>query len=151
MFEKALGLYRKAIELDPWDFQLAADYAQCWYGMTPPKTDTAEGGLAAEQSFCDDALAAWRHAQELARDDREREGIRLHFARFEISAGRYDEARANLNAVTNSFYREARQNLLVRLARLTGEALPTNAPDAVITNAVPAAPEQKGRGSPPAT
>lgn len=102
VFDKALGLYRKALELDPDNFILASDLAQTYYGIRPPRHD--------------DALAAWRHAHGLAGDDLEREGILLHLARIQVQAGRFDEARSNLTRVTNSNYGVVRERILRTLA-----------------------------------
>ena len=37
----------------------------------------------------------------MAGDEVERQGIRIHYARLQINAGRFEAARTNLNAVTN--------------------------------------------------
>ncbi len=90
VFDKALALYQKAIRLDPDNFPLATDYAESYYGIRPLRTN--------------DALAAWTNALQTAHNDAEREGVYIHLARVEIAAGRFDEARAHLAAVTNSIY-----------------------------------------------
>ena len=90
VFDKALALYQKAIRLDPDNFPLATDYAESYYGIRPLRAN--------------DALAAWTNALHTARNDAEREGVYIHLARIEIAAGRFDEARAHLAAVTNSIY-----------------------------------------------
>lgn len=97
VFDKALGLYRKAAELDPRSFFIAADLAQTYYGIKPPRHA--------------DALAAWRKAFELAGDDLEREGVRVHLARVLVQAGRFAEARAQLNLITNVNYAESRMRI----------------------------------------
>jgi len=89
-FDKALALYHKAMQLDPDNFPLATDYAECYYGIRPLRTN--------------DALAAWTNALKIAHNDAEREGIYIHLARVEIIAGRFAEARVQLAAVTNSIY-----------------------------------------------
>ncbi len=89
-FDKALALYQKAIRLDPDNFPLATDYAESYYGIRPLRTN--------------DALAAWTNALQAAHNDAEREGVYIHLARIKISVGRFDEARAELAAVTNSIY-----------------------------------------------
>jgi cytochrome c-type biogenesis protein CcmH/NrfG len=90
VFDKALELYRKAVQLDPDNFPLATDYAQSYYGIRPLRTN--------------DALVAWTNALQIAHDDNEREGVYIHLARIKIAAGRYDEARAQLDAVTNAAF-----------------------------------------------
>src|SRR5260221_8826172 len=74
VFDKALALYRKAIELSPDDFILATDLAQSYYGIKPPKTGDDEADRKAAQKLNDDAMAAWQTAFKLARDEVEREG-----------------------------------------------------------------------------
>jgi len=90
VFDKALALYRKAMQLDPDNFQLATEYAENYYGIRPLRTN--------------DALAAWTNALQIAHNDVEREGVYIHLARVKIAVGRFDEARAQLAAVTNSYY-----------------------------------------------
>lgn len=87
VFDKALALYRKAIELDPDNFPLRTDYAISYYGIRPLRTN--------------DALVAWTNALGVAHGDLEREGVYIHLARIKIAAGRYAEAQAHLDAVTN--------------------------------------------------
>lgn len=112
VFDKALELYDKAMKLSPGDFPLATDIANTYYGVRPPRTD--------------DALKAWTNALHLARDPIEREGVYIHFGRVKLNAGRFDEARAHLNAVTNSMYADLKQRLLRNLNEK--EAAATNAP-----------------------
>jgi hypothetical protein len=69
---------------------LAHDVAQTYYGVTPLRVE--------------DALRAWTNAFKIARDDIEREGVQLHFARVKSMAGRHAEARGHFESVTNSFY-----------------------------------------------
>ncbi|MGH7977029.1 MAG: tetratricopeptide repeat protein, partial [Limisphaerales bacterium] len=90
VFNKALALYQKAVKLDPDNFPLATDYAESYYGIKPLRVH--------------DALVAWTNALNTAHNDVEREGVYIHFARIQIAAGRYAEARAQLAAVTNSMY-----------------------------------------------
>jgi tetratricopeptide (TPR) repeat protein len=97
VFDKALALYQKAIKLDPDNFPLATDYAQSYYGIKPLRTN--------------DALVAWTNALKTAHDDTEREGVFIHLARVKIAAGRFDEARAQLAAVTNSVYADLKKRL----------------------------------------
>jgi len=127
VFDKAMALYRKALAIDPENFHLATDLAQSYYGMKPKKTGTPEGDRVAEKNFYDEAFAAWRNAQKLAGDDTEREGIQLHYARLQINAGKFDEARASLGAVTNALFLGTKKNLEKKIARLTGQEPATNA------------------------
>jgi len=97
VFNKALGLYRKAVELDPTNFPLASDLAQTYYGIEPVRTE--------------EALGAWTNAFKLARDEVEREGVHLHFARLKIAAHRFQETWAHLGSVTNSLYSDLKSRL----------------------------------------
>jgi tetratricopeptide (TPR) repeat protein len=90
IFDKSLALYRQAMRLDPDNFPLATEYAECYYGIRPLRTH--------------DALVAWTNTLEIAHNDVEREGVYIHLARIKMLAGHYAEARAQLNAVTNAMY-----------------------------------------------
>jgi tetratricopeptide (TPR) repeat protein len=97
VFDKALGLYRSAMQLAPSNLVLATDYAESYYGIKPFRTN--------------DALAAWTNALLIAKDETEREGVKIHLARTKISAGFYDEAQAQLDTVTNPVFAELRTRL----------------------------------------
>ncbi|MCC7373940.1 MAG: tetratricopeptide repeat protein [Verrucomicrobiales bacterium] len=112
VFDKAMGLYRQALDLDPNNFILASDLAQTYYGITPPRHD--------------EAIAAWRRAYGLASDELEREGVRVHLARVHMQAGKFAEARSFLNQVTNENYQIVKTRILKNLATREGQA--TNTP-----------------------
>ena len=97
VFDKALGIYSNAMRLSPNDFPLASDVAQTYYGIKPSRTE--------------DALRAWTNAFNIANDNIEREGVHTHFARIKLNSGRFDEARAHLNAVTNAMYTDLKTRL----------------------------------------
>jgi len=130
VFDRALALYRQALEFDPDNFSLATDYAQTYYGIPPPRTGDAEADRRAEQKQAEDALAAWRIALKLASDDKEREGIYIHFARIQINANRFDEARKNLEVVTNGVHAALKERLLKKLQSSEERLKGTNAPPA---------------------
>ncbi len=111
VFDKSLVLYRKAVQLDPHNFPLAADYAQSYYGIRPLRTN--------------DALVAWTNALQIAHNDVEREGVYIHLARIKMAAGRFAEARAQLAAVTNSMYADLKHSLEHSIAERENKA--TNA------------------------
>jgi tetratricopeptide (TPR) repeat protein len=121
VFSKALGLYSNAMRLDPQNFPLASDVAQTYYGVQPLRAD--------------EALQSWTNALNLAHDEIEREGVYIHFARVNIMAHRFSEARAILNSVTNEMYAELKN----RVARNLEERQKA----ATISNAVPVAAETK--------
>ena len=118
VFDKALELYTKAFKLDPQNFNLATDLAQTHYGIRPTRTD--------------DALNAWTNALAIAHDEIEREGVYIHLARFKWLAGRTNEARAHLNAVTNEMYAELKKRIARNLDAGEKEEKGTNAPPATI-------------------
>jgi len=96
-FDKALTLYSNATHLDPTNFVLASDVAMTYYGIKPLRTH--------------DALTAWTNALSLAHDEVEREGVYIHLARIQLSAGRFAEAQAHLDAVTNPMYNDLKDRL----------------------------------------
>jgi tetratricopeptide (TPR) repeat protein len=128
VFDRALDLYRQALRLDPTNFELAADYAQTYYGIRPLRTELA--------------LAAWEAALKIAPGQDEREGVHLHLARVNLAAGRFDQAHAHLAQVSLPKY----QTLKARLARNLAEKerQSENAPVATeSTPSEPAKPETK--------
>jgi tetratricopeptide (TPR) repeat protein len=90
VFDKSLALYRQAIKMDPDNFILFSDYAESFYGIKPPRWK--------------DGLEAWTEALNIAHDEVEREGVHLHLARIQLQLGDYDQARTNLDVVTNANY-----------------------------------------------
>ena len=122
VFDKSLALYQQAMKLDPNNFPLATDYAQSFYGIKPLRTN--------------DALVAWTNTLALARDEVEREGVYIHLARIKMSIGQFNDARAQLAAVTNGALADLKKRLERSLA--DREQPPTNAV-VDVTNAVPVA------------
>ena len=116
VFTKALELLHRALERDPENFPLATDVAQTYYGVKPPRTD--------------ESLGAWTNALSLAHDQIEREGTYIHLARVKISAGRFVEARAHLDAVTLPMYDD--------LKRRVGRSLSDKESGKGATNGAPA-------------
>ena len=109
VFDKALALYRKAIELDPDNFILFSDYAESFYGTKPPRWK--------------EGLAAWTESLKIAHDEVERQGVYIHLARINLKLGNYAEARRCLNQVTNATY----DTIKKRISRNLDEALATAA------------------------
>jgi tetratricopeptide (TPR) repeat protein len=132
VFDKALALYRKAVQLAPDNFPLATDYAQTYYGIRPLRTN--------------DALGAWTNALQIAHDDNEREGVYIHLARIKMAAGRFAEAHAHLNDVTNAAFADLKHRLERNLAERENTATNTNAAG-VFTNA-PAVPPNASNPGP---
>jgi tetratricopeptide (TPR) repeat protein len=116
VYDKALGLYSKALKLDPQNFPLASDVAQTYYGIKPLRLE--------------DALKAWTNTLAIAHDEIEREGVYLHFARLKLMADRFAEVRAHLNAVTNDMYTVLKKRLVRNLDEQEQKARGTNAPPA---------------------
>lgn len=115
VFAKAMGLYRKALSLDPENFSLAAELAQTYYGVKPPKFEDTNATRQAELKLADEALAAWQVAQKLSSNELEREGIHIHFARWQINTARYEDARKSLAAVTNEVWAASKKTLVTKL------------------------------------
>ncbi|HTH47986.1 MAG TPA: tetratricopeptide repeat protein [Candidatus Limnocylindria bacterium] len=111
VFSRALALYDRALKLDPKNFPLASDVAQTYYGIKPPPTTTPEEFRLAELHLADQALGSWTNALSIAGDGVEREGVYLHFARWNIRIGRFAEARTNLASVTNAMYLQVKERL----------------------------------------
>ena len=120
VFDKALGLYKQAMQLAPGDFVLATDYAESYYGIKPLRTN--------------DALVAWTNAMNIAHTDAERQGVELHLARVKIASGLFDEARAHLATVTNAAYADLKNRLTRSLADHENSA--TNSVAEISTNPV---------------
>ena len=121
VFDKSLALYRQAMQLAPDDFLLATDYAESYYGIRPLRTN--------------DALTAWTNALKTAHNDNEREAVFIHLARIKLAAGRFAEARAQLNIVTNQAFAGLKYRLECSLAERENPA--TNPAADVSTNAIP--------------
>jgi len=119
VFDKALALYHKALDLDPTNFPLATNLAESYYEIKPPRTD--------------DALRAWTNALSIAHDEIEREGVYLHMARVKLNAGRFAEARAHLNAVTNDMYADLKKRLTRNLEEKENIAKGTHSPPEAVT------------------
>lgn len=125
VFDRALDLYRQALRLDPQNFELAADYAQTYYGIRPLRAEPA--------------LAAWEAALKIAPGQDEREGVHLHLARVNLAAGRFDQARTHLEQVRLPKYETLKARLTRNLAEK--ERRSESAPDATATTpAEPAKP-----------
>ena len=95
VFNKALDLYRQAMQLDPTNIVLATDYAQSYYGIRPLRTN--------------DAIAAWEHCLTLAKSDVEKQGIYLHLARVELNSGKFEEAQKHLDLVKDPAMNDLRR------------------------------------------
>jgi len=108
VFDKALQLYRRALKLDPKNFQLAAELAEAFYLIKPLRTT--------------EALQAWNGALSLAADDFERENVYLNMARLELNSGLLDEGRQHLNLVTNEMYNTIKTRLVRKLENKMSDA-----------------------------
>jgi len=108
VFDRALELYRKALALDPENFELAADRAQSYYGIKPSRVE--------------EALGAWQDALKIAKDDDARQGVYIHLARVEVSAARFDEARQHLDQVSLEKYADLKRRVLRNLAQKEAKA-----------------------------
>jgi tetratricopeptide (TPR) repeat protein len=105
VYGKSLLLYSNALRLDPTNFTFARDVAQTFYSLKPLPTDAA--------------LSAWTNALSIGRDEADREDVYVHLARVKMLAGRFDEARAQLQGVTNQAGLAAKTALLRNLEERT--------------------------------
>lgn len=112
VFDKALALYRKAMQRDPDNFALVTEYAESYYGIRPLRTN--------------DAFLAWSNALQVAHNDVEREGVYIHLARIHMLAGQYNEGRNQLDAVTNEMYATLKQTVGHAIAQREADATNTN-------------------------
>ncbi|MCS7090894.1 MAG: hypothetical protein RMN51_05060 [Verrucomicrobiota bacterium] len=114
VFDKALDLYARSLQLDPTNFFLAHDIAQTYYGIRPLRTN--------------EALLAWTYTLGLARDTIERQGVLIHLARIYIMASRFDKARELLERVTEPSLADLKarvwRNLEARESTARGETNP---------------------------
>jgi tetratricopeptide (TPR) repeat protein len=122
---RVMALYRKALALDPKNFPLATELAQTFYGFKPSISEDREATQRAEKEHYEEALVAWETALKVARDEIEREGVYLHFARLNLMAGRIPEAERNLNLVTNKMYDLVKERLQKNLARRDEKGIST--------------------------
>jgi tetratricopeptide (TPR) repeat protein len=119
VFEKALGLYREAMKLDPGNFLLAADYAQSYYGMQSLGLVRPDEREAISRRIAERAIEAWNGVLKLATDELQRQSTLIHLARNKITAGRLTEARADLVAVTLEEVLPLKQRVQRNLERLS--------------------------------
>jgi Tfp pilus assembly protein PilF len=113
VFNKAFSLYSNAMRLNPEDFPLASDVAQTYYGVHPFRPE--------------EALQAWTNALHLAHDEVEREGVYIHFARVNIMAQRFAQARSLLTLVTNDMYADLKNRVARNLEDRQKQAQSSNA------------------------
>jgi tetratricopeptide (TPR) repeat protein len=119
VYGKSLLLYSNALRLDPTNFTFARDVAQTFYSLKPLPTDAA--------------LSAWTNALSIGRDEADREDVCVHLARVKMLAGRFDEARAQLQAVTNQACLAAKTALLRNLQEREKQARPNDGPNSAAT------------------
>ena len=74
---------------------------------------------------------------KLAEGSLQREGVMIHIARFKLNSGRFDEARADLNSVTNAELADLKTRVLhnLELREHPPVETTTNSPPIVSTNA----------------
>jgi hypothetical protein len=90
--------------MEPGNFVLFSDYAESFYGIKPPRWR--------------DGLEAWTEALKVAPGEIEAEGVHIHLARIHLQLGEFDEARTNLDVVTNANYAKLKDALTGKLDEL---------------------------------
>ena len=113
VFDKAFNLYSNAMRLNPQDFPLASDVAQTYYGVHPFRPE--------------EARRAWTNALSLAHDEIEREGVYIHFARIDIMAHQFAQARSMLTLVTNDMYADLKNRVARNLEERQNQDRSSNA------------------------
>ena len=121
VFDKALGLYRKALQLSPKDFDLAEDVAQTYYGI---RTSDRPAKMARPQ----EALKAWTIASNLAPSEFEKQGVFIHLARVYIELKDFKEANNTLAKVNLAVYTELKDRVGRRVPGYQPIASPTATP-----------------------
>lgn len=121
VFRRALDHYREVRRLRPHNFRYAFDFAQTYYGVKPAPSASPEERKASERSLGESALAAWREALDLADNDRDRDGVLLHLARWHLRLGHWDAARTNLALVVHPAQQEVKARLQRNLDEKEGQ------------------------------
>ena len=118
VFDKALKLYRKALEQEPRNFDLAEDIAQTYYGIrnkaVPPR-----------MARPDEALKAWAYALKIAPGEHEKQGVYIHQARIHLQIDQVAEARLALDKVNLAVYQTLKDRVGKNLANRTAELVPS--------------------------
>jgi tetratricopeptide (TPR) repeat protein len=125
IFERALKLYRKAIELDPKNFVLASDYAVSYYGIRPPESLDPDAQREAQQAIHQKAIEAWEYALRIASTEEQRQGVHIHLARIKINQDRLDQARTHLQAVNLEPLQALKERLLRNLEERAAQSTPS--------------------------
>lgn len=128
VFEKALKLYRQAMELDPQNFVLATEYAESFYGMLPRTQVDRNARAEKTLEITDRAITAWQAALALAQDDLQRQGVMIHLARNRYLSGRYDQAAADLVPVTHEALQTIKNRIQRNIDAERGSAVPNPKP-----------------------
>src|SRR5262249_7935892 len=102
VFAKVLLLYSNSLRLEPQNFGYARDLAQTYYSLKPLPIEPA--------------LVAWTNALGIAHEETDREDVHVHLARVKMLAGRFVEARKQLDGVTNEVCLKAKAALLHNIA-----------------------------------
>ena len=121
VFDKALALYRKAIQLSPGDFPLA------------PITRKLITASARSAPMTRSGLGRTRSKSPTTKTNAR--AFILHLARIKMSVGRFAEARAHLNDVTNAAFAGLKHRLENNLAER--ESATTNPIAAGMSTKVP--------------
>ncbi len=98
---KVISLFKKARELDPKNFPLAADAAMAYLATQPLQARAA--------------ISAWNEALALAPDARSKQGVRIHLARIHAHIGETGKAREILDSVDDPKLVTLKEEILKKL------------------------------------
>ena len=89
IYEACLKEYKKAIILEPENFEFASDYARTYFFAKHFQVETDY----------DAAIAAWEYCLGLEIEDNQKAQVLLHLAHLSEESGRLDEARKHAEAM----------------------------------------------------
>lgn len=120
----AVKFYREALQLDPRNLSRAVEIAQTLYSIRPFRAK--------------EAIEFWKHALSIARGPIQEQGVLIHLARAEISAGNFDGAARWLDRVNLEQYDPMKITLQNSIAKREGrpyQPLPAAGPFFDLPNA----------------
>lgn len=112
VFDKALRMYRRGMNLEPENFRYAVALAEIYYLITPARLV--------------DGQTAWEHALNLAGNESERNEVMVHLARYAINRGHPNLAKVYLEQVKEPRWTVPKLALLRRITDSEKNPAPTS-------------------------